>query len=173
MYNIQNHTFDLGYATHGGAKMKFIWVIALLCLTPTVIAGNLEEIEELVNSHHFNQSWEEDVFDCADMASANWKFFKDHGYNPAIVVRSDPGPGDHCYVIIPVGDGRVVGLDTSIRMGANLTKNLGAIRTNFVFYRIFQNPGELSQSDRSIVEGRRGPYKIEGVICDNQEVAAR
>ena len=61
MYHFQNHTFDLGYATRGGAKMKFIWVIALLCLTPTVIAGNLEEVEELVNSRHFTQPWEEDV----------------------------------------------------------------------------------------------------------------
>ena len=167
MYHFQNHTFDLGYATHGGAKMKFIWVIALLCLTPTVIAGNLEEIEELVNSHHFTQPWEEDVFDCADMASANWQFFKDHGYNPKIVVRTDPGPGDHCYIIIPVGDGRVVGLDTSVRMGANLTKNLGAIKMNFVYYRIFETPEELSKADRSMVEGRRGPYQIKEVIHAN------
>lgn len=167
MYHFQNHTFDLGYATHGGAKMKFIWVIALLCLTPTVIAGNLEEVEELVNSHHFTQPWEDDVFDCADMASANWQFFKDHGYDPKIVVRTDPGPGDHCYIIIPIEGGLTVGLDTSIRMGANLSKNLGAIKTNFVFYRSFDNPGELAQADRSIAENRRGPYRFQGVINEN------
>ena len=167
MYHFQNHTFDLGYATRGGAKMKFIWVIALLCLTPTVIAGNLEEVEDLVGSHHFNRAWEEDVFDCADMASANWQFFKDRGYNPKIVVRTDPGPGDHCYVIIPVGDGRVVGLDTSIRMGANLTNSLGAIKTSFVFYRTFNNPEDLAFMDRSVAEGRRGPYQYRGVIDVN------
>lgn len=142
-------------------------LLILVCLIPTSMAGNLEEIEELVNSHHFNQSWEEDVFDCADMASANWQFFKDHGYDPKIVVRTDPGPGDHCYIIIPVGDGRVVGLDTSIRMGANLTRNLGALKLNFVYYRTFENPAELAKADRSLVEGRRGPYKVEGVIIGN------
>jgi len=167
VYHFQNHTFDLGYATHGGAKMKFIWVIALLCLTPTVIAGNLEEVEDLVGSHHFTQYWEEDVFDCADMASANWQFFKDHGYDPKIVVRTDPGPGDHCYIIIPIEGGLTVGLDTSIKMGANLTCNLGAIRHNFFYYRSFDNPDELAMSDRSIDENRRGPYQIGGVIREN------
>ena len=147
--------------------MHTIRLLILVCLIPTSMAGNLEEIEELVNSHHFAQPWEEDVFDCADMASANWQFFKDHGYNPTIAVRSDPGPGDHCYVLIPVGDGRVVGLDTSVRMGANLTKNLGAIKMNFVYYRIFETPEELSKADRSMVEGRRGPYQIGGVIREN------
>jgi len=101
------------------------------------------------------------------MASANWQFFKDHGYDPKIVVRTDPGPGDHCYIIIPVGEGLLVGLDTSIRMGANLSKNLGAIKTNFVFYRSFDNPGELAQTDRSIAENRRGPYRFQGVINEN------
>jgi len=143
--------------------MHTIRLLILVCLIPTSMAGNLEEIEELVNSHHFAQPWEEDVFDCADMASANWQFFKDHGYNPAIAVRSDPGPGDHCYVLIPVGDGRVVGLDTSVRMGANLTKNLGAIRMNFVYYQTFETPEELSKADRSMVEGRRGPYVQETI----------
>jgi len=147
--------------------MHTIRLLILVCLIPTSMAGNLEEIEELVNSHHFAQPWEEDVFDCADMASANWQFFKDHGYNPTIAVRSDPGPGDHCYIIIPVEDGRVVGLDTSVRMGANLTKNLGAIKMNFVYYRIFETPEELSKADRSMVEGRRGPYQIGGVIREN------
>lgn len=143
--------------------MHTIRLLILVCLIPTSMAGNLEEIEELVNSHHFAQPWEEDVFDCADMASANWQFFKDHGYNPAIAVRSDHGPGDHCYVLIPVGDGRVVGLDTSVRMGANLTKNLGAIRMNFVYYQTFETPEELSKADRSMVEGRRGPYVQETI----------
>ena len=147
--------------------MRTIRLLILVCLIPTSMAGNLEEIEELVNSHHFAQPWEEDVFDCADMASANWQFFKDHGYNPKIVVRTDPGPGDHCYIIIPVGEGLLVGLDTSIRMGANLSKNLGAIKTNFVFYRSFDNPGELAQADRSIAENRRGPYRFQGVINEN------
>lgn len=147
--------------------MRLIWIIMLLCLVQPTTVGNLKEVRDLVNSHHFNQSWEEDVFDCADMASANWQFFKDHGYNPVIAVRSDPGPGDHCYVLIPVGDGRVVGLDTSVRMGANLTKNLGAIKMNFVYYRIFETPEELSKADRSMVEGRRGPYQIGGVIREN------
>ena len=143
--------------------MHTIRLLILVCLIPTSMAGNLEEIEELVNSHHFAQPWEEDVFDCADMASANWQFFKDHGYNPTIAVRSDPGPGDHCYIIIPVEDGRVVGLDTSVRMGANLTKNLGAIRMNFVYYQTFETPEELSKADRSMVEGRRGPYVQETI----------
>ena len=83
------------------------------------------------------------------------------------MVRTDTGPGDHCYIIIPVGDGLVVGLDTSVRMGANLTKNLGAIKMNFVYYRIFETPEELSKADRSMVEGRRGPYQIGGVIREN------
>ncbi len=52
-----------------------------------------------------------------------------------------------------------MGLDTSVRMGANLTKNLGAIKMNFVYYRIFETPEELSKADRSMVEGRRGPYQ--------------
>ena len=147
--------------------MHTIRLLILVCLIPTSMAGNLEEMEELVNSHHFAQPWEEDVFDCADMASANWQFFKDHGYNPAIAVRSDPGPGDHCYVLIPVGDGRVVGLDTSVRMGANLTKNLGAIRMNFVFYRTFNNPDDLAFMDRSITDGMREPYQYRGVIYAN------
>lgn len=146
-------------------KFKINWAIIMLCLTQTAM-GNLADVESLVNSHHFNQSWEEDIFDCADMASANWQFFKDHGYNPAIVVRTDPGPGDHCYIIIPVED-MVVGLDTSIKMGANLSRNLGAIKTNFIFYRSFDSPEELAMSDRSIAENRRGPYQIEGVICVN------
>ena len=146
--------------------MRLIWIIMLLCLVQPIMAGSLEDVGGLVNSHHFNQSWEEDIFDCADMASANWQFFKDRGYNPKIVVRADPGPGDHCYIIIPVGD-MVVGLDTSIRVGANLTRNLGAIKMNFTYYRSFDNPEELAISDRSIAENRRGPYQIRGVICDN------
>lgn len=144
--------------------LKMLLILAMISIP---VNGNLAEIEELVNSHHFNQPWEEDVFDCADMASANWQFFKDHGYNPKIVVRTDPGPGDHCYVIIPVGDGRVVGLDTSIRMGANLTNSLGAIQTTFVFYRTFNNPDDLAFMDRSIAEGARGPYQCQEVIYAN------
>ena len=144
-----------------------LWIIVMLCLAQPALAGNLEEVEDLVGSHHFNRAWEEDIFDCADMASANWQFFKDRGYNPKIVVRTDPGPGDHCYIIIPVGEGLLVGLDTSIRMGANLSKSLGAIKTNFVFYRSFDNPEELAQADRSIAENRRGPYRFQGVIHEN------
>ena len=144
--------------------LKMLLILAVLSIP---VNGNLAEIEELVNSHHFNQPWEEDVFDCADMASANWLFFKDHGYNPKIVARTDPGPGDHCYVIIPVGDGRVVGLDTSIGMGANLTNSLGAIKTTFVFYRTFNNPDDLAFMDRSIAEGMREPYQYRGVIYAN------
>lgn len=144
--------------------LKMLLILAVLSIP---VNGNLAEIEELVNSHHFNQPWEEDVFDCADMASANWQFFKDHGYNPKIVARTDPGPGDHCYVIIPIGDGRVVGLDTSIGMGANLTNSLGAIKTTFVFYRTFNNPDDLAFMDRSIAEGMREPYQYRGVIYAN------
>jgi hypothetical protein len=144
--------------------LKMLLILAMISIP---VNGNLAEIEELVNSHHFNQPWEEDVFDCADMASANWQFFKDHGYNPKIVARTDPGPGDHCYVIIPVGDGRVVGLDTSIGMGANLTNSLGAIKTTFVFYRTFNNPDDLAFMDRSIAEGMREPYQYRGVIYAN------
>lgn len=144
--------------------LKMLLILAMISIP---VNGNLAEIEELVNSHHFNQPWEEDVFDCADMASANWQFFKDHGYNPKIVARTDPGPGDHCYVIIPIGDGRVVGLDTSIGMGANLTNSLGAIKTTFVFYRTFNNPDDLAFMDRSIAEGMREPYQYRGVIYAN------
>lgn len=144
-----------------------LWIIVMLCLAQPALAGNLEEVEDLVGSHHFNRAWEEDIFDCADMASANWQFFKDRGYNPKIVVRTDPGPGDHCYIIIPVGEGLLVGLDTSIRMGANLSKSLGAIKTNFVFYRSFDNPEELAQADRSIAENRRGPYRFQDIIHEN------
>ncbi len=146
--------------------MRLIYQMLIL-LIPTAMCGSIDEIEMLTNTHHFNQAWEDNVFDCADMASANWKFFKDHGYNPEIVVRSDPGPGDHCYVIIPVGDGRTVGLDTSIRMGANLTRSLGVIKLNFVYHAIFDTPGDLALMDRSIAEHRRGPYKMEGTIDDN------
>jgi len=144
--------------------LKMLLVLVMISIPAS---GDMAEIEELVNSHHFNQSWEEDVFDCTDMASANWQFFRDYGYNPKIVARTDPGPGDHCYVIIPVGDGRVVGLDTSIRMGANLTNSLGAIKTTFVFYRTFNNPDDLAFMDRSIAEGMREPYQYRGVIYAN------
>jgi len=151
-----------------GNRMLKMLTILLIVLIPA--SGDLAEVEDLVNSHHFNQVWEEDVFDCADMASANWQFFKDRGYNPKIVVRTTPDPGDHCYIIIPIEDGRVVGLDTSIRMGANRSKNIGAILTTFTYYRVFDDPDELANYDKSISEGRRGPYNYRGVIDENTKI---
>lgn len=149
--------------------MHTIRLLILVCLIPTSMAGNLEEIEELVNSHHFAQPWEEDVFDCADMASANWQFFKDRGYNPVIAVKKQqPGDsGSHCYLIIPVG-GELIGLDTSITLGTNTSESLGTIlRHDIKFHKLFMNPIQLMRYDKSISEGLRLPYNYRGVIDDN------
>ena len=150
--------------------MKFIWIIVMLCLAQPALAGNLEEVEELVNSHHFNRAWEEDVFDCADMASANWQFFKDRGYNPVIAVRKQQ-PWDngssHCYIIIPVRGG-LIGLDTSMTLGTNTSESLGTIlRDDVKFHNLFMNPTQLMRYDKSISDGLRLPYNYRGVIDDN------
>lgn len=131
-----------------------------LDLPPCHDYQKISEVQTLVDRYHFRYQWENDTFDCVDMAAANWRFLRDAGYHPLIAICNYPGGGGHCYVIFPLADGWA-GIDTrrALMEGRNLNNSLGQIVTELPGYRILESDIALYAYDP------RGPPKItENVI---------
>jgi hypothetical protein len=121
------------------------------------------EVQDLIDSYHFRYAWENDTFDCADMAAANWRLLESKGYSPEIAICKYPGGGSHCYVIFPLGDGWA-GVDTrkAILENRSLDSCLGKVITSLEGYEILPSDQALYAYDP------RGPPTISGpVIAPN------
>jgi hypothetical protein len=139
------------------------FLVLLVLLVPataweeTRICSNQLEIaalQSVLDSYHFKYKWQNDVFDCADMSVANWRFLKARGYDPVIAIRRDPPNGSHCYVILPLLGG-FVGVDTQKQ---NLTSRIGKVITKLEMWKICQTPEEVFAMDI------RGPPVITGEV---------
>ena len=69
-------------------------VVLLLLITAASGAENnssqeIENLQGLLNSYHFIYKPQIDVFDCVDMAVADYKFLKSQGYESLIVILDD------------------------------------------------------------------------------------
>ncbi|MFA7164618.1 MAG: hypothetical protein WC124_02060 [Desulfoplanes sp.] len=119
----------------------------------------IEEVQSLVDRYHFRYAWQNDTFDCADMAAANWRFLKSEGYDPLIAICDYPGGGGHCYVIFPLSDGWA-GLDTrtALLQGRSLNDSLGQVVTDLPGYRLLKTDQDLYEYDP------RGQPKITGEV---------
>ena len=129
------------------------------------IADNQTEIaqlQHLLDSYHFKYQWQDNVFDCVDMSAANYRFLKEHGYSPEIAIRKDPPRKDeHVYVFLPLKS-VLVGVDTSIHRGADLTASLGKVITVLDMVQVCRTPEEVYAIDP------RGPPVIhDEVIVPN------
>lgn len=152
-------------------KFLLILMVLVLLIVPSLAWGEfkicdnqteIDQLQNLLDSYHFNHIWQNDIFDCVDMSVANYKFLKEHGYSPQIAIRNDlPRAEKHVYVFLPLKSG-LVGVDTSIHRGANLNSSLGKVVTMLDMIRVCRNPEELYAIDP------RGPPVIIGnVIVKN------
>lgn len=120
----------------------------------------LKEVQSLLDKYHFKYKYENDTFDCVDMAAANWRIMKSAGYDPLIAIcnYSSDG-GKHCYVIVPSIDGWI-GVDTRVSKlaGKSLETSLGKVITDLDGYLILDSDQALYQYDP------RGPPKISGDV---------
>lgn len=151
---------------HGLIIILLIMPALAVQITPSNDTEKILELQKLADSYHFIYEPELDSFDCTDMSSNNWEFFKEMGYAPKIAIREDaPNPGGHCYVIIPLADGWV-GIETQRKhLGENrsLDHSIGRIITDLSAYKILESPEEVAAYDRSLKEGIRGPYLMDAI----------
>jgi hypothetical protein len=144
-------------------------LLALLCppagsawlyeLPPTHV--DLSEVRDLVNSYHFTRPWEKDIFDCVDMAAANWRILSAANLSPLIAICPYDGGGLHCYVVFPWGDGWA-GLDTRVSRSDEsnpLSHSLGTVvDNNLTYYQLVKTPEDLYAIDP------RGPPVVTGEV---------
>ena len=145
------------------ALFLFISISSALDLPPCHDCHKIAEVQGLVDRYHFRYQWQNDTFDCVDMAAANWRFLKEAGYHPLIAICDYPSGGGHCYVVFPLADGWV-GIDTrrALLKGRNLNSSLGQIVTDLPGYKILASDQALYAYDP------RGPPIVQGdVIAPN------
>jgi len=152
-------------------KMKKILLIVAMLLSVSIASAwgefqidhnqtEIKDLQSILDSYHFKYQWQNDVFDCVDMSAANWKFLKSLGYSPMIAIRKNPPSNEkHVYVFLTLKSG-MVGVDTSIYRGANLTASLGKVVTVLEMERVCRNPEELYAIDP------RGPPVIMGDVIE-------
>lgn len=144
--------------------LRLLTMIALISicyafeLPPCHDYEKMAEVQQLVDRYQFCYQWENDTFDCVDMAAANWRFMKAAGYDPIIVICHYPGGGGHCYVAFPLGEGWA-GLDTRQSLnGDRPIENLGTVVPQVEGYDILRNDTALYAYDP------RGPPSIAGQV---------
>lgn len=144
--------------------IRFVAIILLISicsafeLPPCHDYQKIAEVQSLVDGYQFRYAWQNDTFDCVDMAAANWRFMKSAGYDPVIVICDHPSGGGHCYVAFPLGDGWA-GIDTrqALNDGKPIT-TLGKVISQVEGYEILPTDESLYAYDP------RGPPLITGQV---------
>jgi hypothetical protein len=144
-----------------------IILLISLCSGENNSAQEIAALQTLLDSYHFTQKPQLDVFDCVDMSIANYRFLRCMGYNTSIVIVEDRSMPDgaksgHCMALVELSDGwacietKQDVIDTNKSIGRIIGLNPAYIRG------IYRTPEEVYAQD-----WRGSPVIIGDVIEPN------
>ena len=90
-----------------------------MTLSPATNMTELEILQDVLDSDHYSQGYQERVFDCVDGSVLCTQFLQARGYDAHIMVRPD---GKHAYVAVKMPDGW-----TTIETTKYMLKTMGIV----------------------------------------------